>query len=325
MDMSERAHKLRSRILSDAAVEWADPSDLARMSLEKLHDANATTDRTLHSSGELRLHANIDESQAGLSSVSRLLGSFQSLVTTVGAARSGFRGLVGRFPQQVSSSMGLSMVARPEFGSVVITIAPDREAQEAELPSDQLPLGLTPQETKVDGALEETLDIIGSAAELGPDSSTSDFVRLLRERGPRVSSATKRILTVIAQADFDLDLAWFEPHKPARRATLTRAVAAHAAVAFKSNDLESEDTSVIGQVISAGHDKPLIVRNSSGEDVKILTKDLPYDAVSGLVIDNQIQVKVKAIIQSTVGGEPEVIYRAQQILTLDDEGHWTEG
>lgn len=319
MAMSERARALRERMLADSPVEWSDPSDLARMSLDKLQDPDTRVARSLHSRGEMRFYANVEDNQAGLTAVSKLLGSFQSLVNTVGAAKEGFTGLVGRFPQHIADAMELSMVTQPEFGSVVITIAPDREAQDVEIPEGELAVEETPRSTRIDAAVEDTLAIISSAATLGPDSEQSEFVSVLKEQGPRVSSATRRVLDVIAKADFDLDLAWFEPHKTAQRATLTRSVARRAQAAFKTNDLESEDTHLTGHVKSAGHGKPLFLQPASGEITRISTKGMPYEQISGIVIDSLVRVDVKAIIQVPTSGEPEVSYTAMRIISLDDE------
>lgn len=319
MAMSERARELRERILADKPVEWSDPSDLARMSLEKLQEPDTRIARSLHSRGELRLHSNLADSQAGLTSLSKLLGSFQSLVNTVGAAKEGFTGLVGRFPQHIADSMELAMVTRPEFGSVVITIAPDRDTQDVEIPEGELAVDETPRSTRIDAAVEDTLAIISSAAALGPDSEHSEFVSVLREQGPRVSSATRRVLDVIAKADFDVDLAWFEPHKAAQRATLTRSDAMRAQAAFKTNDLESEDTHLTGYVQSAGHGKPLFLRGKSGELTRISTKGMPDEQISGIVIDSLVRVDVKAIIQVPTSGDPEVTYIAQRISPADDD------
>lgn len=318
MDMSERAQALRERMLADEHIEWSDPGDLARMSLEKLQAPDDRIARSLHSRGEMRLYANVDANQAGLTSVAKLLGSFQSMVNSVGAAMEGFTGLVGRFPQHIASSMQLAMVTRPEFGSVVITIGPEHQAQDREIPEGELALEEEPRTTRIDSAVETTLSIIAAAGTLGPDSEHSDFVQQLRAHGPRVSAATRRILDVIARADFDLDLAWFEPHRATQRATLTRSVARQAASAFKSNDLESEDTHLSGQVVSAGHGKALEIRTAQDEKVRISTAGIASEQISGIAIDSFVRVGVRATIQSTTNGDPEVTYTAKSITPLAD-------
>lgn len=325
--------ELGARIEAMDGLEWERPSDLNRMSLEGLWTSGDAA-RKVRSSGSIRLFGvNVRDHQARLDAAGAILVNFQRLITAAGAARRGIRTAKGPLPGEVSSLTQLKLLMSPMPGSVVFEIGPET-LPEAELSAEEsVAIFDQPSRQFVDECFTDALGLVAVAHEIGlgtsstgtPDHEDGEqaldgaFEQRIADGGPRLAVAIRDFAKVIEAADFDVDLEWREPLRPTLRATMTTHDAAAVARLVVSHELDAEDETIRGSLVTISVLSSWQIRSIDGELTTVDASVLNAEQASGFRLGEDVTILARPKITESAGGIITTKFKAIQIESNSPE------
>lgn len=242
----------------------------------------------------------------------------QKLVTSIGAAEQGFKGLRGQFPQHILARTHLQLMASPHAGSVVLDFIPESLPGDELYPGDDVPLIDPPKRQLVDAAIADAIGLIESARTLGPDADEGTFLAAIAQRGPRVAGALRDLTRCLSAADFEADLTWREPGHPALRTVLTPEDAQRIADLIKSRELDHGQTEIEGVIHTVSDRTALAIERDDGLYEYVRVGDLTHDTLQEVRWGSRVRVVVDAVEEQRPGGESIVRYSAKSLTVLPD-------
>lgn len=298
-------------------IAWVDADDLGRLSRESSEHAAHSLPRPTSSAGSLRLTgAAVVGHSASLASVGEISTAWQRAVTAVAASLEGFKGLRGRVKTGITERSMLDLTASPAPGSVLLHLAPHSEPMPEVEPDGQISVTEHPRPL-ADRAAERFLDLLDRLAqgELGDVSAT---VMELRDLGPRVAAAVRRLAVVIDSANITLETAWEEPNRPRSHARLTVAEARWVRDFVEGRDLDADDVEVEGKAVTLSSVSKWRV-DTQAESLYIDASGLS-SAVRRLVsVDDIIRVRAKMTTRKQPDGTERSTYSALNLEVLSSD------
>lgn len=321
MTMSEAQRKLLERVEA-LGVAATDPSprmqsamDLARESVERLAAQIHGTPRVLDSAGWIHLAGHgVEDHEARLASVAKLLGSLQTVVDAIGANLLNVKSRT-RLPESVTRRTTLMLEGTPGVGSLTFRVKPRLPGLDDANPQGEGLLGWDDNtEALADRCIEE---LAGLLHKVDPSAPTQDgILERIRPMGSRVATSLRSFAEEVDRGDFDLDLTWHPTGRPTVKAELSATDARALVASIKANDLEKTDDTIEGVVKTSSDSRKLEIEGSSGSETgvfQISRGDLSDSEIHQAAVFTRVRVRVSVIMREAPGGEVTPIYTAQSL------------
>lgn len=293
-------------------VRWSSAEDLARLSIDRM----ATVDdigRARRSNGHLRLTGEgVSGHTAAMDDVGLLMTRWQKLVTSIGGAHRGFRGLRGRMSADVVRSTRLLLTSGSLPGSVMLDFSPQLSPGDELHPDGNVP-ALGDTEPLVDVAVGESLSILSAAVDLGPDADGSTFLETLSTLGPRAASALTEMAKSVSDGSFDLEVEWREPNRPTRRTQFGSEDARRLQALVASRKLDSEPETLTGEIHTITDISTIHLALDSGEMVPIKPGKITHDDLRLIAHGDRVRISVDVKMTQRPGEDPSPTYTATAI------------
>lgn len=313
-DLSSLASKL---LAAHSAPAWTTPQDLERISFESFA-SDLTIGRRLHSSGRIRLTGDgVQRHSASLEHLGMLMSRIQRLVSAIGGAEEGFKGLRGRLPATVLSRTKLHLNAGAKPGSVIFDFEPALPPEEELYEDGVVPVIEDSQQMLVDRAMKRAIGLVSTVGSLGPDADGSDFLAEVSDLGPRTAAALAEVAKSVSLADFDLDIEWREPHKPTSRSHFSAKDATRLAQLVAMRELDSEVDHIIGVIHTISDISRIHVQADDQSVVSIKPGKIGHDELAGIRHGQRVDVTVDVKVTQRAGEEPLPTYVGRSIRVLD--------
>lgn len=301
-------------------AEWQDAEDLARMSIESVRAEHGLLRRDA-SSGSLRLTGSGITSHSGaIDGIADTLRNFQRLVLATGLAVKGHKSLRGQPPADVVSKTRLNLNGSPLPGSIILQITPATSPADEISPDGQVSLfeddNAEPQ--LVDTAMRRALGILEDGHRLGPDADTGDFLKRIREYGPRVATTLRDFSTGLMKSGFEPDLTWSQPRQARLRTRPSTAELAHIGELITSRELELEPTTIRGILRTVSEISAWQLEIEGGEIVKVDAKKIPTANTTTLRTGMSVSIDVAVTEETGPAGEVKPKYTATSFTLLSD-------
>lgn len=312
-DLSMLASKL---LASHTAPTWTTPQDLERISFESFA-SEESIGRQLRSSGRIRLTGDgVQRHSASLEHLGILMSRVQRLVSAIGGAEEGFKGLRGRLPATVISRTKLHLNAGAKPGSVIFDFEPATIPGEELYKDGVVPLIEDSQEMLVDRAMKRAIELVSTVGSLGPDADGSDFLAEVSDLGPRATAALAEVAKSVSIADFDLDIEWREPHKPTSRSHFSAQDATRLAQLVAMRELDSEVDHIVGLIHTISDISRIHVQTDDQEVVSIKPGKIGHEELAGIRHGQRVEVTVDVKVTQRAGEEPLPSYLGRSIRLL---------
>lgn len=324
---------LGARIEAMDGLEWERPSDLNRRSLEGLWTSGDAA-RKVRSSGSIRLFGvNVRDHHARLDAAGAILVNFQRLITAAGAARRGIRTAKGPLPAEVTSLTQLKLLMSPLPGSVVFEIGPETLPETELAAEENVAIFDQPNRQFVDECFTDALGLVAVAHEIGLrtlkagtlDNVDGDedvdgaFEQRIADGGPRLAVAVRDFAKVIESAEFDVDLEWREPLRPTLRATMTKSDAAAVARLVVSHELDAEDETIRGSLVTISVMSSWQIRSVDGELTTVDASVLTAQQASSFRLGEDVTILARPKVTESAGGIVTTKFTVIEIKSNDPE------
>ncbi|WP_251158108.1 hypothetical protein [Caniella muris] len=281
-----------------------DPADAALAGVEAFvreHGGGGAPESigTIHIAGP-----SVSGHSAPMRTVGDLLVSFQGAIDAIGAALSGFRSARGAIPSSISGRTGMSVVASPARGSVVIEVSPSLPRADDLRPDgdglfDVEGCGVRPL---ADQAFTEFSRLVGDLRDEDPYEAR--FIDHLTDLGPRVASALKGFCEVVGKGAVDLDLDWSEPNGATESAAISHDRAARAARVISEAKIDNEEAVFEGTLVTVTRspkDRLRVVRDDGSEAV-VSMGDIPPESTVTLHPGERVRLVAERRVGRSPGG-----------------------
>lgn len=302
-----------------AKLPPADDEDVARNSLQALlDDGSALSKARLSSSGMIRLTGEgVKGHSANLANTGILMTAWQKLVTSVAAAKHGYKSLRGTVKKNIADATALNLTAGFQPGSVIIPISPAANKVEELFPQGE-PLVDSQPRTTIDQAMEETINLLAQA----PECSQDELIELLQPHGPRVAATLRNTLRNLADSNYNLETNWREPGQRTVKAKMTAAQAAEVTNLIESKKLDADEVDICGRVRTVSDLSSLVVatgENELEENLRIDRGQLTQEELEELKISMIIKIRCQMEEFHRPGGNVEYRYTALRLLQADSK------
>ena len=295
-----------------------DDEDVALASMQALLDDGTLVGKAqLDSSGMIRLTGEgVDGHSANLAKTGELMSSWQKLVTTVAAARAGFKALRGKISDKVSELTTLNLTVGFQPGSVIIPITPARDKVEELYPNGE-PLVDSEPRSLLDQAVEETVTLLSQA----PNCDQDELTELLQPHGPRVAATLRATLETLADSKCDLNTSWREPGRKAVVARVTSTQAQDLRLLIQSRKLDVDEVELSGRVRTVSDLTNLVLSvgpEKDEENVHIGRGGLPQGVLRSLNVGDFVKVRCQVEQSQYPGGNSGYKYTALEVLQVKE-------
>lgn len=302
-------------LAASTAPAWETPEDLNRMSIEGLWGSTHQA-RLVRSTGSIRVFGvNVRDHQARLDAAGQILLNLQRLVTAAGAAKEGITTNRGQLAGTLIAATQLRLLMNPLPGSVVFEIGPEALPETELVGKDGIALFDQKRRQFVDECVVDALDLVRTAHAIGPDADDSPFVEKVTAGGPRLATAIREFAKGVEQASFDVDLEWREPDRPTERATFTKADAEHVKRLVVARELDAEDETLRGRLITLSTARAWQIDLGSDHIVTVDTSTLKGVDVTQFHLSEDITVVAKPQVKEFAGGGKSITFRAISVVS----------
>lgn len=253
--------------------------------------------------------------------VGRVLTDFQGSIDAIGASLVGHRSQGGSLPNVITDRTEMSLIASPMPGSVVLEVAPTLErVEDAVQEGERLFDDETDPDTKslAERAFDEFSDLL---AELGEsDADDTQFVEHLTELGQRVAGSVRTFCESVDRGDVDLSFEWSGPERPRAVTRLTHEHARRVAEVIKFADIENEDVTIEGTLVTVTQspkDK-LRIAEANGKESVIAIGTIPPAEIAALHTSELVRVKADKCVSKRPGGKVSTKLIGKSIECLSD-------
>ena len=330
LEPQSATNEINERLSKVDLISGFNPLDMARLSIE--HSAQiqkGTTDRFLKSIGQIHVvEGDGDNHQADLVNVSRLISSFQSLVTSIGGSLKGHKTVRGKMPYEIVQDTALTLDSSPIPGSVILIISPQRLPAE-ELESENMAL--------FDRKTEQLIDLVfpklsllfddmvslpeNPHQELDPENST--LAMHLRDLGPRVASSLRRFSGVTASSNFSVDISWSQPHQSTMRTKkLIPSIANRASNLISNSETDEETVEIEGTMRTVSDIEqlaisPIIGGGKTEKTIHLKGTNLPAGALKGIDVGSHVTISATVTrLAETMDGRSAEKFDAKSIKLI---------
>lgn len=294
-------------------ASWQSASDLSRISIDAMSTAT-NLGRQMVSIGVLRLTGlGVQSSLASLEAVGEFMTRWQKLITSIGGAKRGFKGLRGRMNTDVVSATKLLLNAGPSEGSLMLEFQPEKLPAEELSPTGDVGLFDEADTQLADESVVEALSLFRSAATIGPDADASEFLAEVSELGARAASALAELAKSVDSSGFDLDVSWRQPEHPTDRVFLRNADARRIVDIVTSRELDSDIEVLTGYIQTISDRARLHLLLDDGDLVSISPGNLDHEALRPIHHGDRVDIEVDVKMTHRPGEEPAASYIARSI------------
>lgn len=298
-------------------VAWNDADDLGRLSRESSERSAQDLPRPTSSAGSLRLTgAAVVGHSASLASVGEISSAWQRAVTAIAASLEGFKGLRGRVKSEITARSMLDLTASPAPGSVLLHLAPHSDPMPEVEPDGQISITEHPRPL-ADRAAERFLDLLNRLAE-GEVGDVIATATELRDLGPRVAAAVRRLAVVIDSSNITLETDWEEPNHARAHARLTVSDARWVREFVEGRDLDAEEVEVEGKAVTLSSVTKWRVETQT-ESLYIDASDLSSAVRRLASVDDLIRIRAKMTTRKQPDGTERSTYTALDLEVLSSE------
>lgn len=264
-DVTDLLARLREQHAVDESASSYEPGDLSRLGVEALVRRETGTARTLRSSGILRFTgAGVAGHSANLDDIGSLSSAWQKAVTATGAALEDVKSARGRFSASVVLRTQLVLSASPLPGSVVFVLEPKQSPIRESEPDGNASLSEElAARPLADRASERLVEFLAVGAAPGPEVA-DEIAQQLRALGPRVGGAVNELAHAIDRSNVTLEVAWREPARPTRRASMNPSGAKFIREVVEGRGLDAEPEKLLGTLQTISNRQRWVIDTADG-------------------------------------------------------------
>lgn len=190
-----------------------------------------------------------------------VLGSFQEVVSSIGAALSDRPSLFGQLSSAIRQATELQLSPAVAPGSIVFTLVPDEEFTQDEMP------GLEGVPSLLDLALDRLISVFGELDAAGAEERP--LVDNLRALGPRTAKHLFDLSQVVINDDVVLDLQWTTESGRQSGASMGVRSASFLREMIQQSAVTEREKVITGILVTVSVETPAAVRLDDGTRIML--------------------------------------------------------